>query len=180
MLKKKYKKKVNKKITKLSFFQKKRVVLYVIALLIAIAEITALFFLMTYKANITDTLDIRAVKINNYFNKYNMPLAGYGETFVTVADECDMDWRLLPAIAVRESSGGKHMQYNNPFGWGGARIPFENIEKSIYALGSNLCGNEPTTAKWYSTTSTYTKLYRYNGTVVKTYPNEVMWIMDQF
>lgn len=124
--------------------------------------------------------DYRGARIDAYFKKYNMPLAGYGEQFVAVADTCDMDWRLLPAIAVRESSGGKRMQLNNPFGWGGAHIPFTDINHAIEVVGANLCGHNPKTARWYSTTSTQRKLYYYNGTVITTYPKEVQWIMEQF
>ncbi len=124
--------------------------------------------------------DNRAIRIDTYFSKRNMPLAGHGETFVAVADACEMDWRLLPAIAVRESSGGKRMMNNNPFGWGGAMIPFESLEHAIEEVGRNLCGQNPRTARWYSTSSTRQKLYYYNGTVISSYPAEVQWIMKQF
>lgn len=124
--------------------------------------------------------DGRPSRVDAYFEKHNAPLAGYGEVFVRVADACDMDWRLLPAIAMRESTGGKRMQYNNPFGWGGARIPFDSIEQAIEIVGKNLCGENPKTSAWYTTTSTERKLHYYNGTVIPSYPREVMWIMDQF
>lgn len=130
--------------------------------------------------SVPSVIDYRSARLDAYFTKYNMPLVGYGDRFVAVADKCDMDWRLLPAIAVRESSGGKRMQYNNPFGWGGAHIPFSDINDAIDVVAANLCGNNPNTDQWYSTTSTYKKLYYYNGTVVPTYPKEVQWIMEQF
>src|SRR3989338_3116903 len=57
----------------------------------------------------------RAQRINEYFAKRDMPLAGFGDKFVKVADACGLDWRLLPAIGVRESSGGKHLINKNPF-----------------------------------------------------------------
>lgn len=125
--------------------------------------------------------DERPGRIDAYFEKHNAPLAGHGETFVEAVDNCviGMDWRLLPAIAMRESSGGKRMQLNNPFGWGSAEIPFESIDDAILGVGKHLCGSVTSTAKWYSTTSTERKLYYYNGTVIPTYPAEVMWIMDQ-
>lgn len=123
--------------------------------------------------------DDRPTRIDSYFAKHNLPLAGYGQIFVDVAETCDMDWRLLPAIAMQESTGGKFMQYNNPFGWGSAEIPFANFEEAIREVGRNLCGFSSTTAKWYSTTSTEEKLYWYNGTVNPRYPGEVMWIMEQ-
>jgi len=136
--------------------------------------------ILVYTQQHVMTPDGRPARVDAYFEKHNAPLAGYGDVFVRVADACDMDWRLLPAIAMRESTGGKRMQYNNPFGWGGARIPFDSIEHAIEIVGKNLCGENPNTSVWYSTTSTERKLYYYNGTVIPSYPREVMWIMDQF
>lgn len=123
--------------------------------------------------------DQRPGRIDAYFYRHNAPLAGYGKLFVQAADTCGMDWRLLPAIAMRESTGGKRMQLNNPFGWGSAEIPFSSIDDAILGVGKHLCGHVTSTAKWYSTTSTERKLYFYNGTVLPSYPKEVLWIMDQ-
>ncbi|OIO18933.1 MAG: hypothetical protein CO029_01760 [Candidatus Magasanikbacteria bacterium CG_4_9_14_0_2_um_filter_41_10] len=142
--------------------------------------VVGIFFIIQRPEAAELPYDVRPERIDRYFAKNNMPLKGHGKTFVEAADTCGMDWRLLPAIAVRESSGGKHMQLNNPFGWGGAQIPFESIDDATRVVGQHLCGDEPDTAKWYSTTSTYEKLYRYNGTVISTYPAEVQWIMNQF
>lgn len=165
-------KKRKKKILKLTKQQKYLILLFLLFFsLIVIAVVSSL---------LEPPLDDRPARIERYFQKYNMPLIGHGKTFVEVADSCGMDWRLLPAIAVRESSGGKHMQLNNPFGWGGAWIPFESIDDAIREVGRNLCGLNSSTAKWYGTTSTRKKLFYYNGTVIPTYPEEVMWIMDQF
>lgn len=145
----------------------------------SIAIVSSIFLILQPKP--TEALpDDRADRIDAYFAKYNMPLEGYGEVFIESAAQCDMDWRLLPAIAIRESSGGKHMQYNNPFGWGGAQIPFESMEDAIMSVGSHLCGNEENTAKYYASTTVQEKLYRYNGTVIASYPTEVKWIMRQF
>ncbi|MFH0857553.1 MAG: hypothetical protein V1848_02275 [Candidatus Magasanikbacteria bacterium] len=124
--------------------------------------------------------DLRAEKIDAYYTERGMPLAGYGKTFVDVADKYGLDWRLLPAISVRESSGGKHLLSNNPFGWGSCKIPFKNYEEAIDVVGLNLSGNNPNTARYYGTKDNYTKLWYYNGTVMPTYPDEVLAIMDAF
>src|SRR3989338_7032956 len=47
----------------------------------------------------------RAEKIDSYFRNRNMPLEGYGFKLVKEAQKYELDWRLMPAIAVRESSG---------------------------------------------------------------------------
>lgn len=57
--------------------------------------------------------------IKNLFNKYNMPLSANAKDFAYVAYYYQIDYRLLPAIAFVESTGGKNtFRTNNPFGWG--------------------------------------------------------------
>ncbi len=125
-------------------------------------------------------LDPRVQKIDTYFAKRGMPLSGYGKDFVEVADRYGLDWRLLPAISVRESSGGKHLLNNNPFGWGSAKIPFSDFGDAIEVVGWNLSGNNPNTSRYYGTEDNREKLYWYNGTVLPSYPSEVLGIMDLF
>ena len=50
----------------------------------------------------------KADAIDAYFAKNDAPLEGYGMKFVLEAEKNVIDWRLLPAIAMRESTGGKH------------------------------------------------------------------------
>jgi len=104
----------------------------------------------------------------------------YGDKFAEAADRCDMDWRLLPAIAVRESSGGKQACGNNPFGWASCRVDFESVEKAIEVVGSNLCGFNPRTESYYKNKTTYERLWNYNGMVNRNYPDEVLRIVDDF
>ncbi len=124
--------------------------------------------------------DERMARIDRYFAERDMPLAGYGTEFVEAADRCDMDWRLLPAIAVRESSGGKQACGNNPFGWASCRADFESVEKAIEIVGANLCGFNPRTADYYKNKTTYERLWNYNGIINPNYPDEVLRIMDDF
>lgn len=126
------------------------------------------------------TPDERVLRINQYFTERNLPLAGYGAKFVEVADRCNMDWRLLPAIAVRESSGGKQTCGNNPFGWASCRAGFESVEKAIEIVGVNLCGLNSKTASYYSDKTTLQKLQSYNGSINPNYPAEVFSIMEKF
>ncbi len=122
----------------------------------------------------------KADAIDVYFHERSMPLEGTGMTFVLVAEKYGLDWTLLPAIAVRESSGGKQACGNNPFGWGSCKLHnFSSYEHAIEALGKNLGGANPSTASYYAGKSTMQKLYNYNGTVVPTYPSEVAQIMKR-
>lgn len=125
----------------------------------------------------------KAQKIDAYFELRSMPLKGQGTKMVTEAEKNGIDWRLLPAIAIRESSGGKRACGNNPFGWGVytnvcPANNFASVNEAIEVVARNLGGNNPNTAKKYRG-STQEKLYSYNGTVVPNYPAEVMKIMEK-
>jgi hypothetical protein len=84
------------------------------------------------------------------------------------------------AIRIRESSGGKAACGYNPFGWGSCKLSnFKSYEQAIESLGKNLGGANPNTARYYAGKSTMEKLYYYNGTVLPTYPDEVLAIMKK-
>lgn len=131
------------------------------------------------EVDMTSIKEERAAKLEKYFSDRSMPLSVNAMDFVETAEKYNLDWRLLPAIAIRESSGGKHDMNNNPFGWGSAKIKFNSYGESIDMVGKNLSGNNPRTAAYYKDKSNYEKLYAYNGTVVASYPSEVLDIMDR-
>lgn len=124
----------------------------------------------------------KAEAIDAYFKERNMPLEGIGIKMVLEAEKNDLDWRLLPAIAVRESTGGKHdckKVENNPFGWGSCKIGFDSTEKAIETVAKNLGGNNPKTAHHYDEKTTKQILRAYNPpTIVRRYAEQVMAIMN--
>lgn len=64
-------------------------------------------------------LDPRALVLRDYFAKYNSPLENHSQDFIDAADEYDMDWKLVPAIAGVESTFGKFTPGGfNGWGWG--------------------------------------------------------------
>lgn len=119
-----------------------------------------------------------AKKIDDYFAKRDMPLEGYGAKLVKVAEDNNIDWRLLPAIAIAESTGGKFAYNNNPFGWGSCKIKFKNFDEAIEVVAMNLGGNNPGTDEHYKGKTTKEKLYSYNGSVVPEYTGKVLAYMD--
>ena len=124
----------------------------------------------------------KAEAIDAYFEAYGMPLAGTGMKMVEEAEKNDIDWRLLPAIAVRESTGGKHAckgaTYNS-FGWGSCKINFKSNEQAIETVARNLGGNNPNTDHHYAGKTTLQILQKYNPpSIVKRYAQQVMAIMD--
>src|SRR3989344_7207672 len=107
----------------------------------------------------------KAEAIDLYFKSRSMPLAGLGAKMVLEAKKHELDWRLVAAIAVRESTGGKHAckkVENNPFGWGSCKIGFDSVEESIETVARNLGGNNPKTARHYDNKSTIQILRAYN------------------
>lgn len=98
------------------------------------------------------TQEERAAKIDAYFGKWNLPLAGHGMDFVKAADAYGVDWRLVASIAFNESTGGKFMIKGtyNPFGWGGGKIKFTSFQHSIEKVTEHLSGQNPATSKYYA------------------------------
>lgn len=121
----------------------------------------------------------RAKIIDDYMTARSMPLAGKGSKFIEESNKYNLDWRLLPAISIRETSGGKNACYNNPFGWGSCKIKFDSFDDAIEVVAKNLGGANPKTSTYYKDQPTMKKLYYYNGTVVASYPSEVVKIMSK-
>jgi len=127
-------------------------------------------------------LEAQAKAIDAYFAERNMPLMGMGMKMATEADINDLDWRLLPAITVRESTGGKFdckKVGNNPFGWGSCKISFNSNEEAIETIARNLGGNNPNTSHHYDNKTTKQILRAYNPpSIVPRYAEQVMSIMN--
>ncbi|MEK7588274.1 MAG: hypothetical protein AAB438_00465 [Patescibacteria group bacterium] len=125
----------------------------------------------------------KAEAIDAYFKSKNMPLAGYGEKMVEEAEKNDLDWRLLPAISVVETTGGRHICKNpkapfNPFGWGSCKFGFKSFDHAIEIVAKNLGGNNPKTAHYYDGKTTEEILRKYNPpSIVPDYNKRVLKIM---
>ncbi len=123
----------------------------------------------------------RAQAIDEYFGNRNLPLEGYGMKMVIEAEKNGLDWRLIPAIAMRESTGGKFACKNAtyaPFGFGSCRIDFDSYDHAIEVVARNLGGNNPRTAGSYANKTLVQKLKSYNS-VIPTYTKEIMSIMNK-
>jgi len=127
-------------------------------------------------------LEAKAAAIDAYFSKRDMPLAGYGKKMVIEAEKNGLDWRLLAAISVRESTGGKFAcktKTHNAFGWGSCKIGFSSTDVAIETIGRNLGGNNPKTAHHYDNKTTLQILRAYNPpSIVPKYGEQVISIMD--
>ena len=97
-------------------------------------------------SNSIESEDARSLIITNWMTAYKAPLAPYGDVFVKAADKYGLDWRLLPAIAMKESGGGRAIPVDsyNAWGWGiyGDQVlRFDNWEDGIYTVAAGLKRN---------------------------------------
>lgn len=94
--------------------------------------------------------DQRTNILRAYLENFNSPLPP--EAFITVADEHNLDWRLLPAISGAESTFGRHVPSNsyNPFGWNNGTYQFKNWDEAIATVGKAL--REKYMDQWQATT----------------------------
>jgi hypothetical protein len=127
----------------------------------------------------------RAAKIDAYFTKNKMPLAGHGMDMVLAAEKYDLDWRIIPAMAARESTGGKFAckKYpENAWGWHSCKAGLGgSTENAIELIAQHISGSHPNTKRYYENkTSPKEILQVYNPpSVVPTYAHEVIAIMDK-
>ena len=90
--------------------------------------------------------DPRVQKVQSFLESYDSPMAESSQTFIEVADEYKLDWRLLPAIAGTESTFGKYTPSCasfNAFGWTSLSSPcgywrFNSFDESIRHVAEQL------------------------------------------
>lgn len=111
-------------------------------------------------------VDTRAEKIDAYFAQWDLPLAGHGKGMIAAADKYGIDWRLLPALAMLETTGGKNLCGNgtnlNAFGYGSCKIHFSTFEQSFEAVAKTISGNGEKTSHLYKDKSVEGILEVYN------------------
>lgn len=127
--------------------------------------------------------EAHAKAIDTFFESRNAPLAGYGKVFVDEAIKNDIDWRLLPAIAMRESTGGiqacKSVNApNNSFGWFSCKKGFSSNDAAIAHIAKTLGGNNEKAPHYTEDMNTTQILKRYNpDSVIPGYSKQVIKIM---
>lgn len=131
-----------------------------------------------------DVRQKRADAVDQYFASKNAPLEGYGMKFVTEAEKNGLDWRLLPAIAMRETTGGKfacksEKAPNNNFGWHSCKKGFSSVDESIEYISKTLGGNSERTTAYKEGMTSEQILKKYNpDSIVPGYSKQVLKIME--
>ena len=116
--------------------------------------------------------DPRLTSLQRFFEKGNCPAERYSEQFLQIADEYDLDWRLLPSISLVETGGGRDARNNNLFGWKNGRADFSSVDEGIRTVAATLAKS-----KLYRHKSLEQKLRTYNG--YDHYPVAVRSVMRQ-
>lgn len=111
--------------------------------------------------------------LRNFFQRYESPLAKIAHVFLRAADAHRLDWRLLPALAIVETGGGKHGTPSNVFGWNSGRTRFASVEAGIHFVASRFAQSPI-----YAGRTALGILQKYNP-ARKTYPPKVVTIMQE-
>lgn len=82
--------------------------------------------------------DKRPYTIENFLK--NTPLAAYSSYIVEVSDKYEIDYRLIPAIAMKESGGGRAAPKDSYNAWGfeNGRTHWDSWEEAIDKVGKTL------------------------------------------
>lgn len=79
----------------------------------------------------------KVTAVRSFLNSYNAPIAKNAEDFVRAAEMYGIDYRLLPAISIIESGGGKKVfKPYNPFGWG--TRGYKSFTSAIYDVSRGM------------------------------------------
>jgi hypothetical protein len=117
-------------------------------------------------------LDVRVSRLGAFFKAHHCPEPHYADEYIRAADRYGLDYRLLPAISVRETSCGWTERNNNRWGFHPKTQTFVSVESGIEFLTRHLAEQSP-----YAGKSLNEKLFTYNPRIA--YPGEVEHIMKQ-
>jgi len=117
-------------------------------------------------------LDPRFARLESFFRKYSCPAPQYVGEYLRMADTYGLDYRLLPAISIRETQCGVHEKGNNRLGFHPSTISFPTVLNGIEFIGKRLAEHP-----YYKGRSLEGKLFKYNPKPA--YPGEIEWIMRQ-
>ena len=91
--------------------------------------------------------DARVVIVENFLRSNNSPMTPYAEYIIDISDKYELDYRLIPAIAMKESGLGRLMPHddcNNAWGYGihsAGTLCFDSWEEGIEEVSKGLKEN---------------------------------------
>lgn len=110
-------------------------------------------------------------EVEEFYARWNAPMGAHATYIVDVAAEFGIDYRLIPAISIVESSGGRYcFRPYNAFGWG--KMGFASFEDAIYTVSKGL-------AEGYGTDNPHAIAPTYNPVTPVSWANKVAGLMSQ-
>lgn len=119
----------------------------------------------------------KVLSVKNYLSSRGAPLASEAKYLVQAAQYYNIDYRIVAAISIVESSGGKHTyRPYNAWGWGGSEnaFTFKSWKQSITTVSSGI-------SKYYAGGATTPALIapRYNPHTPNEWSRKVAFVMEQ-
>lgn len=122
------------------------------------------FWALTVSAHATVTPDSlsaledqRHAKLETFFQSFGCPAPHHVKEYLGAADTYAIDYRLLPAISVLESTCGIYQRQNNRWGWASARKGF-----SSFRAGLEYIAHQLSNGRYYKDKTLAEKVRMYN------------------
>jgi hypothetical protein len=116
--------------------------------------------------------DPRIARLERFFGIYHCPTPYLVSEYLRAADDYQLDYRLLPAISIRETQCGATTTENNRWGFRNGEYNFPSLEAGIEFMAQRLAEHV-----YYKGKSLQQKLFTYNP--LPAYPDEVTRIMQR-
>src|SRR5437868_11877901 len=101
--------------------------------------------------------DPRGARLEAFFKTYGCPAPLHINDYLRAADSHALDYRMLPAISLVESTCGAFEKMNNRWGWDSAQTGFPSVPAGIEFISSQLADGQP-----YRGKTVKEKLFTYN------------------
>ena len=85
--------------------------------------------------------DPRFVRLEAFFKTYDCPGPLHVQEYLQAADSHALDYRLLPAISLVESTCGAFERLNNRWGWDSVQSGFDSVPAGIDYITEQLAEN---------------------------------------
>ena len=124
---------------------------------------TSLLALLVTVAAAANTLpdpkipDNRTERLETFFQSFGCPTPHHVDEYVITADTYAIDYRLLPAISVLESTCGIYQRQNNRWGWDSARKGFASFKAGLEFIARQL-----SIGQYYKNKTLAEKVHTYN------------------
>jgi hypothetical protein len=101
--------------------------------------------------------DQRIFRLEAFFKSYNCPAPLHVDEYLHAADAYQIDYRMLPAISLLETTCGSYQRLNNHWGWDSAQTGFSSVGAGIHYIASQLAEHP-----YYKDKTLEQKLWMYN------------------